>query len=160
MSAASLLDLSSEFNLQKHSLSERQIQSAKDLADLVKLRAETISDFNKGMCFFYHAPVQYNEKGVKKYFSHDSVEKLKAIIEIFEKERDFNPENTEISVRNLADELEISAAKLIHPLRLALTGDIASPGIFDVVNILGKSEVNKRIEKAIEFIKDLKIETK
>ncbi|MCK4754945.1 MAG: glutamate--tRNA ligase, partial [Calditrichia bacterium] len=59
-------------------------------------------------------------------------------------------ENMEKIVRELADTLGIKAGTLIHPLRLALTGRTTSPGIFDVMQILGRETVIRRIEKALK----------
>ena len=68
---------------------------------------------------------------------------------------DFSEEAIEISVRDLADSLEISAAKLIHPIRLALTGFGISPGLFEVMCLLGKDTVVVRLEKAIRYLNKL-----
>jgi nondiscriminating glutamyl-tRNA synthetase len=57
---------------------------------------------------------------------------------------------TEAALRALAESKGVSAAKLIHPLRLALTGRGASPGIFDVMIVLGKDRTLRRLRRLIE----------
>jgi glutamyl-tRNA synthetase len=42
--------------------------------------------------------------------------------------------------------------QLAQPVRLALTGKTVSPGLFDIINILGKEEVLKRLNLALDFI--------
>ena len=59
----------------------------------------------------------------------------------------------ETFIRDFAAKREVAAAKVIHPLRLALTGSSASPGIFELIYILGKAKVRLRIKKALQFIK-------
>ena len=91
-------------------------------------------------------------KGIKKYFGIDSVNILSQINQNLELENNFSAERIETILRNQAEELNTNASKIIHPLRLALTGDIASPGIFEIVEILGKEKVTKRLYNAIHFI--------
>ena len=148
-----LLNLSNEYRQLEDSIKLEEKKSTEKLADLVKLRAETLNDFEDRLYFYYNEPKSYNEKGIKKYFGFDSINLLQQINQILNLENDFETEKIENIVRNLADEFNISAAKLIHPLRLALTGDIASPGIFEIIEILGKDKVCKRINNAIVFIK-------
>ena len=153
MSSDSLLHMSSEFNSEKEFMTEHESGSILKLTDLVKLRAETINDFDKRMNFYYHDPECYNEKGVKKYFHPKTIQMLQAIMDKLDNEKDFHHDRIENIIRNMAEELKQSAAKLIHPLRLALTGNIASPGIFEIIEILGKNKVNIRINNAIQYIK-------
>ena len=153
MPGRALLNLSDEYRKVENSFNLEEIKSIEKLADLVKLRAETLNDFEDRMYFFYSEPKSYNEKGIKKYFGFDSINLLRQINQNLILENDFVAEKIENIIRKLANEYNINAAKLIHPLRLALTGDIASPGIFEIIEILGKDKVCKRINNAIVFIK-------
>jgi len=65
---------------------------------------------------------------------------------------DWNEEALESTLRGLADELEVGAGKLIHPLRVALTGQSASPGIFEVLVLLGRDRALARLDEAIHTI--------
>jgi glutamyl-tRNA synthetase len=152
LSGGALLDLSGEYRKFKNPLNLEEKKSTQKLADLVKLRAETLNDFEERMHFYYHEPKSYNEKGIKKYFGVDSVNILSQINQNLELENNFIAERIEAILRNLAEELNTNASIIIHPLRLALTGDIASPGIFEIVEILGKVKVSKRLNNAIDFI--------
>jgi glutamyl-tRNA synthetase len=49
--------------------------------------------------------------------------------------------------------LGISAAKLIHPIRLAITGKTGSPPIFDVMVMAGKDLMKRRLQKAADYIR-------
>jgi len=48
--------------------------------------------------------------------------------------------------------MEVGAGKLIHPLRVSLTGNMASPGIFDVLALLGRDRVLHRLEETVHRI--------
>ena len=63
--------------------------------------------------------------------------------------------NSEIFIRSFAEEQNTSAAKVIHPLRLAISGKTESPGIFELVYILGREKIIRRIDKALTFIEKL-----
>jgi glutamyl-tRNA synthetase len=134
---------------------EHERKNYLSLLDLVKSRVQTVNEIIENTEFFFTEPDTYEEKGVNKYFRDgESSILLKDILEALKTTDDFSSDNTEIIIRNLAESMEVKAGELIHPLRLALTGKTTSPGIFDVIQILGKSEVIKRIEKAIDFIED------
>ena len=62
----------------------------------------------------------------------------------------FDVTATEQALRALATERGVGAGKLIHPLRLALTGRGASPPIFDVAAVLGKERTLARLDRFIE----------
>jgi len=127
------------------------------LLELVKVRAQTIDEIYENIEFYFVDPGSYEEKGVDKYFRSDNtldlLDRLNSLMEI---ENNFDTENLEIIVRNLAENMRVKAGILIHPLRLALTGRTTSPGIFEVMQILGRDTVIRRIDKAIEFIKSEK----
>jgi glutamyl/glutaminyl-tRNA synthetase len=58
---------------------------------------------------------------------------------------EYNEESIENLLRSFAENKNISAAHIIHPVRLALTGQTASPGLFEVMDILGKETVLRRL---------------
>jgi glutamyl-tRNA synthetase len=58
--------------------------------------------------------------------------------------------NIETVARALIEELKIQSADLIHPLRVAVTGKAVSAGVFEVLALLGKEKVIKRLERVIE----------
>jgi len=60
----------------------------------------------------------------------------------------FTPATIEESVRALSDELGIKAGELIHPARVVLTGRSSAPGIFEVIYLIGKERVIKRLAEA------------
>ena len=71
---------------------------------------------------------------------------------------EFNLESIEKLFIDFLEEKEIKLRKLAQPLRVALTGKTASPGIFEVMKILGKEKVVERIRKATAHIKKKQVE--
>jgi len=123
------------------------------LVDLAKSRVQTIPELYKSMRFFFHDPQHYDEKGVDKYFkSGEARVRLRLVYGFLEKQNTLDPAEAETALRELTVKMNINAGELIHPLRLALTGETASPGIFDVLAVLGKETVLRRVAAALRFV--------
>jgi len=69
---------------------------------------------------------------------------------------EFNQESIEKLFIDFLEQKVIKLRKLAQPLRVALTGKTASPGIFEVMEVLGKEKVVERIRKATAHIKNKK----
>jgi len=63
----------------------------------------------------------------------------------------FNKETTEECIRAMAEREGVKASALIHPIRLALTGFGVSPGLFEVMEELGRETVVRRLQKAVDY---------
>lgn len=112
---------------------------------LMKERLNTINDIYDFAGYFFKEPGIYDEKGLSKYW----VDEIKPVFTEFasklESISDWKPEIIEQNLREFAELKGVKAAALIHILRLSLTGKTVSPGIFEVMVVLGKDEVVKRI---------------
>lgn len=112
----------------------------------LKERVSTINDFIEYGKYFFKDPESYDEKGLSKYWNEETKDLL---MEYFDKlknsSEDFNALNIESGLRNFAETKGIKAGKIIHVLRLALTGITISPGIFELMEVLGKEKVLNRI---------------
>ena len=121
--------------------------------NLAKTRMKKIPDIFTVNAYYFSDPSEYDEKGVKKHFTHDWFpERMRALAADLRELEVFSAEAVESVVRGRAEEWGLSAGKLIHPLRLALTGYTASPGLFELVEVLGRERVARRIDKAVDFI--------
>jgi glutamyl-tRNA synthetase len=70
---------------------------------------------------------------------------LADLVPVFEAIPDWSAETTENAVRAFADAANVKLGNVAQPLRAALTGRTTSPGIFDVLAVLGKAESISRI---------------
>ena len=75
--------------------------------------------------------------------------RMSELYDVLAKTEPFDVTTTEAALRALAESKGVSAAKLIHPLRLALTGRGASPPIFDVAVVLGRERSLRRLQLLI-----------
>jgi glutamyl-tRNA synthetase len=120
---------------------------------LLKERARTLNDMRSSMDYFFYDPTVYDQEGVDKYFKkNNSLHLLQELKILLTDMKDFSALSLEPKFRYFAQKEDLKLGELIHPLRLALTGRLASPGIFEIMEILGEKKVQRRISKAIDFI--------
>jgi len=121
---------------------------------LMKDRVRTLREFVSNGFYFFRDPSEYDPSGVQKYWQEeDVIESLEILMTRLSSDNDWNETSLEKIIRGMAEEKNVSAGKVIHPIRLALTGNTASPGLFEMMVLLGKETVIKRIQKAIGYIK-------
>ncbi len=122
------------------------------LIDLFKDRIKTLSDFPKETSYFFVEKLERDAQAVEKFLiPEEKKELLKKLKEKLTELSSFDIQTLEAEIRLLAQALGVKAGDLIHPARVALTGKTVSPGIFEVMNILGKEKVLKRLEEAIQI---------
>lgn len=115
-------------------------------------RIEFISDIINKSYYFFERPQSYEQKSIDKNWKSDTPDHLLALADEISKLEDFNKLSLEQTLIKVAEKFGISKGRIIHPIRLALSGTSAGPGIFDLMYILGKQEVIERIKLAIEKI--------
>ncbi len=127
--------------------------------ELYKMRSKTLSELKENLSIFFIDPLFYTEKGVAKIFADNiSSELLKQFfnrISSISKDPFRSIQSSETFIREFTENKNVPISKVIHPLRLAITGKMESPGIFELVFILGKEKITRRIEKALSFIEKL-----
>jgi len=94
--------------------------------------------------------IEYDPEAAKKHLKgEDLAARLTELHDAFAATEPFDVATSEQALRALAEANGLSAGKLIHPLRLALTGRGASPPIFDVAVVLGKERSLRRLKRLI-----------
>ncbi|PJA99221.1 MAG: glutamate--tRNA ligase [Ignavibacteriales bacterium CG_4_9_14_3_um_filter_30_11] len=122
------------------------------IIEAMKERVSFVKEFITSCPYFYSEPTEYDECVIKKKWKEDSPKLLKLFSDGINKIENPSKEDFESTLKNICVEKNIGLGKLIHPLRLALSGVGIGPGIFDLTYILGKEETIKRIDKALEII--------
>lgn len=121
----------------------------------VRDRVKTLGEVAEAASYFFANISEYEEKGVRKFFAQPGVipllQKAKERLQGLEV---FTAETTERAYRELAAELNIPAGQLIHPTRLAVSGRTMGPGLFDILEILGRDKVVGRLDRAISWIRE------
>lgn len=123
------------------------------LVDTVRVRVKTLQEIADASDYFFKDVESYDEKGVAKHFKPEAVALLEQCIAAVEADDVYSLETTEAAYNKIAADNGLALGKVIHPTRLALTGRTVSPGMFDVMVLLGKKKTLERLYKAVEFIK-------
>ncbi len=121
------------------------------LIDLLKTRARTIPDLVDLARPFLVDELEFDPEAVTRYWLKEPapvLEQLTALRARLEAPK-WEPEALEEVIRGYAEELSVGAGKVIHPLRVAVTGRAVSPGIFEVLALLGRDTVLARLDEAI-----------
>ena len=125
------------------------------LVDTVRVRVKTLQEIADASDYFFKDVASYDEKGVAKHFKPETVALLEECIAAVEADDVYSLETTEAAYNKIAADNNLALGKVIHPTRLALTGRTVSPGMFDVMVLLGKEKTLARLHKAVEFIKNM-----
>jgi len=125
------------------------------LLDLLRVRARTTHDIVRQAATYFSDAVRYDEEAVAKHWKDRaaSASTLEAVRRRLAN-AEWNAEALEQSLRVLAEELQLSSGKVFQPLRVALVGQLASPGIFDVLMVLGRDRSLARLDAAVVFLGD------
>ncbi len=122
---------------------------------LLKPKIKRMTDFAILGYYFFRDPEHYDQEAVKKYWQDDAIaDRLTLARDRLSQLEQFDAFRIEMAIRDLAEQLAVSAAKLIHPTRLALTGFGVSPGLFELMELLGKETVLRRIDRAVGWLKN------
>ena len=122
------------------------------ILEAMRERVSFVKEFIDTCTYFYEAPSEYEQKSVEKNWKPETPEQLTKLKEEFASLNNPTKEDFEHALAKVSEELNVGKGKLIHPLRLAVSGQSTGPGMFDLLYILGKDEVVKRIEAAINNI--------
>jgi glutamyl-tRNA synthetase len=109
-------------------------------------RAKRLPDFVAQGAFFFKDDVAYDDTAVAKHLRSEGVAShLKALAVEWEGLREFDAVSTEASLRAVAETRGVKAGTLIHAARVAVTGSAVSPGLFEVVALVGRNRVLQRL---------------
>lgn len=121
---------------------------------LMKERYNFVSELYEDCRFFFIAPTEYVEKDAKKYWKDDAPALMRELTELLKSIDDYSFANTEKIISAWITEKELGFGKVMNPFRVALIGAAKGPHMFDVIEIIGKEETIRRMEKALEAMKN------
>jgi glutamyl-tRNA synthetase len=120
--------------------------------ELLKPRTQRLGDVAAAGRFFFTDDVEYDEAAVAAYLRvAGSAERLAALDAALARLETFDPASIEAALRSVADAAGVKAASLIHAARVAITGKKVSPGLFDVMALVGRARVRERLRAAMRL---------
>ena len=121
------------------------------IVSFIKERAHFVNEFWDLADYFFEAPTSYDEKAAKNWKEETPILMQQVIAEL-NKIEDFTSVTIETELKNWMTTNEIGMGKVMQPLRLSLVGALKGPHLFDIIEMIGKTETIKRIEKAIQTL--------
>jgi len=138
-------------------LSEKGIEAAPgdylyDVIETIKNRSKTFVEMAEAAAFYFVEHVTYEEKAASKFLKPAILAPLKEITEALEQTEGLDQETLEPIFQRVMDAHGLKLGKIAQPMRVALTGKTFSPGIFEMIRVLGKAAVVSRLKDAIGYI--------
>ncbi len=155
MSSEKLSELLKPFLSKNGLISEDTVLDSKWLAravDTLKERSRTLVEMADSMRYYIADEVEYDKKAREKFLVDESLPLLETLTEHIENLNDFTHDTLEAVFKEICEKAEIKLKKLAQPVRVALTGGTASPGIYELIEVMGKEKTLKRLKKAIMVI--------
>ena len=127
-----------------------------DLVEVVKAqqeRAKTLVEMAEISAFFYRDYDEFDDKAARKNLkaaAREPLQKLRAGLEVL---GDWQPEPLHQLVKDVAESLDLKMGKVAQPLRVAVVGRAASPGIDVTLHLVGREACLRRIDRALDYIK-------
>jgi len=115
-------------------------------------RSKTLKEMARDAIFYYADTIEYEEKAARKFLKDAALEPLNMLIAELQTLDTFTEKNLEDAFRAVMEKSGLKLGKIAQPVRVALTGRTASPGIFEIIEIIGKDTVLERLIKAVDFI--------
>lgn len=119
----------------------------------VQERSKTFVEMADAAEFYFKEDIVYEEKAAQNFLTQDMTPMFETLISGLESLSDFTHETIEAVFNNIINERGIKLGKIAQPARVALTGGTVSPGIFEVIENLGREKTVARLKKAVAFVK-------
>ncbi len=120
------------------------------IIELVKERAVFLSDFVPLTEYFFKAPKEFDKKSLKKFWKKDTPQIINELKQFLTSLQDFTSQYIEEQFKHWIEQKGYGYGKVLNPLRILLVGVNKGPHIFNVLELLGKDEVLKRIDYGLE----------
>ncbi|MDX1594326.1 MAG: glutamate--tRNA ligase, partial [Gammaproteobacteria bacterium] len=128
-----------------------------DLVEVVRAqqgRAKTLVELAGISAFFYRDPADYEPKAAKKHLGSAALEPLGQAREALEHLEPWTPEAIHGAVEGIAQALDLGMGKVAQPLRVAVSGRAATPGIDVTLHLVGREATLRRIDRALGFVEE------
>jgi glutamyl-tRNA synthetase len=119
------------------------------LVILVKERAKTLIEMVEWVKPYFGEAVVWEEEAAKKFLTQANAPVLRKLLERFLSLPAFSKQTWEEQFKRLVEEEGMKMGQLAQPVRVALTGRTASPGLFDVMEVLGRDRTLSRLQQSL-----------
>ncbi len=140
----------------KSILQEKEIETSEEyttaVCALVKERVNFVHEIWDTAFYLFTAPRSFDEKDCNKKWKEGTAAFMLELKEILANLADFTPDKIKAAISSFAEEKELGMGKVMNALRISLVGSSSGIDMMDICRLLGKEEVIKRIDFAVETI--------
>jgi len=122
--------------------------------EMLQPRVEFLSDFKKQSTYFWEAPSEYDEKPLKKKYKSENKGALDSIIALI-KSSESTSESLAKTVKGYITDNELKFGAILPVLRIWMTGSMAGPDLFEMMELLGIDESVSRLERGHNYCNKL-----
>lgn len=115
-------------------------------------RSKTLVEMADQALFYYQEEVAYDPDAARKFLTVDALPALKTLAARLAALEDYTEQALEEAFKAVMAETGLKLGKIAQPVRVALSGRAASPGIFEITAIIGKAKTLARLRRAIAHI--------
>jgi len=141
--------------LQKKGFPNPDLDYVAKITATLKMRSKTLVEMADAAEFYLQEEVSYQSEAVKKFFAPQVVPLLEAFSGPLSSLSQWDHTTLEATFGELIAQTGATMKQIAQPLRLALTGKTASPGLFEVMEAMGKERTLRRLNQALNYIKGL-----
>ena len=127
------------------------LEKVEKIVGLIKERAHFVAEFWSLSDYFFEAPTAYDEKAAKNW-KEDTADLLQQLIMVLDGIADFSSLQIENTVKEWMTTHEIGMGRIMQPFRLSLVGALKGPHLFDIAELISKTETIARLQKAIQTL--------
>ncbi len=111
-------------------------------------RSKTLIEMADGAVFYYTPEISYDEEAIGKHVKPETAGYLKRLVKSLAAATEFSHDDIEIVFKEVCADLGIKMGQVGPAVRIALCGVTVSPGIYEVMEVLGKEEICRRLDTA------------
>ena len=134
----------------------QNVQNLDKIGDLMKERVHFASEIMEKGSYFFEKPADFDQKVVKKKWKEDSVAVVKQLRSLFDAQVDFQATALEQVFKEYVEGEAIPFGLAMISLRLCLTGQGGGPNLFEIMDVLGKTETIRRLDECPALIDAIK----
>ena len=122
----------------------------------LQTRSKTLVEMSDAACFYFSDEICYDPEAQKKFLTPEAVASLELLISEIQAIGNFTEKALEDAFVRVMEKTGMKLGKIAQPVRVALTGKTVSPGIFEIIEVLGKEKALARLQRAKNFIQSSK----
>jgi glutamyl-tRNA synthetase len=120
---------------------------------LVKIRLKTLVDFKEAAGYFFNDDFEFEKEGLNKHYNSETITLLNDFLPCLGRIERYTAQEIEEGVRDFANNNKIKARHIIHPLRFSITGKQGGPGLFEIMETIGREKCLLRVRRFIDGFK-------